>query len=266
MISKAHREAVEKRIRDDVAKINKRYNRDFVAPPVVYDVKGGTGGYVTPRDNYSRVHLNPEYFINNADEMINATTPHELAHWAEYKIYGGWERTRGGKRSVHGKRWKAIMKVLGADDSRCHNMDTTHVTRKSKTKYEYECSRCKARLTVGPVVHKKIQAGQARWHTGCNRAPLQYVGILGKVTYAEAAKKKGKKKVKESKPSQKRPTQERKTAPRAGGNANKKTRAHVIYRSENGNKAECINRFMTELNMSKAGATTYYYNCRKELS
>ena len=48
--------------------------------------------------------------------------------------------------------------------------------------------------------------------------------------------------------------------PRAGS---KTELARVIYKRLNGVKADCIAAFQTELAMSVAGATTFYYNAKK---
>lgn len=44
---------------------------------------------------------------------------------------------------------------------------------------------------------------------------------------------------------------------------NKSSRALDIYKSFNGDKALTIGAYMSELSMSKAGATTYFYNAKK---
>lgn len=43
----------------------------------------------------------------------------------------------------------------------------------------------------------------------------------------------------------------------------KTARATAIYKQHNGDKSAIINAYMTELGMSKAGATTYFYNAKK---
>jgi hypothetical protein len=43
----------------------------------------------------------------------------------------------------------------------------------------------------------------------------------------------------------------------------KSMRAAELYKQHNGNKAAVIESYMTELNMSKAGATTYFYTAKK---
>lgn len=54
------------------------------------------------------------------------------------------------------------------------------------------------------------------------------------------------------------------TAKEKTARTNTKTaRATAIYKQHNGDKAAIINAYMTELGMSKAGATTYFYNAKK---
>ena len=56
--------------------------------------------------------------------------------------------------------------------------------------------------------------------------------------------------------------------PRAKKGGTKKQLALVIVKEvleSQGDKSDAIERLMTELEMSKAGAQTYFYNCKKEL-
>jgi len=244
-VSTRVRKLVEDRIQSDVDVINNHFNENFTAPHVLFDVSGQNAGYVTSRDAHTIIHLNGGLMADNEDEMVNCTTPHELAHWAEHKIYGGWERVGvRRKRSVHGRRWKKIMAVLGVDDSRTHSMDTTAVQTRVKNKHEYRCD-CGAVLTIGVVVHNKMLRGQNRWH--CKGRTLTYVRPLGQVTNKEA---------RENRESQNRPT------PTDG--RTKKVKAMEIYNTYSSSpRAMVVQMFIDRLGMTKAGASTYYHNCKK---
>ena len=252
---------MDARIAADVAVINKHFKENLIPPRVLFDVKGGNAGYVTSKDNHTIIHLNPGFFVKDEDEMVNCTTPHELAHWAEHKIYGGWERIGvRGKRSVHGRRWKKIMSVLGVDDSRTHSMDTTHVKRKTKKKYEYKCTgNCGATITVSSVVHNRILRGTHRYSCKCGGG-LQVMKALGKVTYAQARDKRE---------SQDRPTHDEFGLPLNASIpvspvASKKVKAQAIFDTYGASpRSSVIQMFMDRLDMTKAGASTYYANCKK---
>lgn len=56
-------------------------------------------------------------------------------------------------------------------------------------------------------------------------------------------------------------------APKAVKSGSKKEKATEIYRTMQGEgKAAIIQAFMSLLDMTAAGAQTYYYNCKKEVS
>lgn len=240
------RKLVEDRIAADVVKLNAHFKTNLTAPHVLYDVNGQNAGYVTSRDAHTIIHLNGGLMADNEDEMVNCTTPHELAHWAEHKIHGGWERVGySRKRSVHGRRWKNIMGVLGADDSRTHSMDTSAVQTRVKNKHEYRCD-CGQVLTIGVVVHNKMLRGQNRWH--CKGRKLNYVRPLGQVTNREA---------RENRESQNRPT------PVSDGRT-KKVKAMEIYNTYSASPRQMVLKmFIDRLGMTLAGASTYYANCKK---
>ena len=84
------------------------------------------------------------------------------------------------------------------------------------------------------------------------------IKIMGIIKKAERkAKMKAETKVKVAKPKKTR-------APRGNG-PSKKERALQIYRETiHFGKNNVIEAFMEQLSMSKAGATTYFYNCKKE--
>lgn len=254
---------IDAKLQEGVNRINAHFNENFITPTVAYDVRGQTAGYVTSADDHRIIHLNPIILNENVDAFIEHTPLHELAHWAEYKVWGGWERLSSSKRSVHGRRWKDIMSLLGVDATRCHSFNTATAQVRVKNKFEYECDCCGDRMTVGPVVHKRIQNGQHRWHKGCGRTTrIVYVGDLGQVTYKEA---------KESRESNDRPTivpQPRPTpkprVPRAQRALSKKARAQALYNDHKTHSRELIiQMFMTKLSMTKAGASTYYCNLNK---
>ncbi len=187
-ISTELRNMVEQRINNDIIKLNCHYNTNHQSPPVKYDARGASAGFIYGKDNFSTIHLNPILLTENVDEMINQTISHELAHYWSH-IINGTIRTRSGNRSIHGTKWKLIMRVLGVVPDRCHHMAISGAVTRIKHKFEYMCSKCNHKLTVGPVVHKKLQKGDHRWHTGCGQnSRVLYVGYLGQVTYQQARK------------------------------------------------------------------------------
>lgn len=59
------------------------------------------------------IEMNTNYlYSKDANDFIQSTPLHELAHVIAYLIDGSWG---------HDKTWKAVARVLGDDGSRCHN-------------------------------------------------------------------------------------------------------------------------------------------------
>jgi len=243
--------------------IEKATERGFKFPNVIYTKRGRTAG--TANHSKYTINLNPILLNENADAFIERTVPHEFAHLID-RILNPETRnrrtTRGRrmKNDVHGKTWKNIMMLLGAPTTRCHSYDTknsAHAPR-VKNKFKYWCGGCEKNLFLGPVRHKRIQSGRKYWC--CSRQdPLVFVEPLGQVTMREARdginKANDKKKV----------TTKHKAI------ISKLDRAMLIINiynklgTVNEKREDIIDCFMSELEMTKSGATTYYYKCRKRL-
>lgn len=200
-VSAAIQARVVEKIKEGIALAEKHYNKTIPFPTLQYFTVGSTAGWATCGTWTMKLHAGLLMAPASQEEMINVTTPHELAHLICDRIYpdlNGGRRivrtTRGyrrEKRELHGPHWKEVMRVLGADDSRTHCMDTADFA-KSKQKYDYRCADCEKAFTIGPKVHAQIvRSPFSRWckcsvhPTG--RGRLVLVQALGRVTYAQAA-------------------------------------------------------------------------------
>jgi SprT protein len=245
--------------------IEDKTGRTFEFPYITYDVRGRVAGTACSETN--TIDLNPILLNENQDVFIERTVVHELAHLIDAEMHPHTRETRRGrtKRSLHGRTWKWVMIALGADPSRCHSYDISNAAVKTKHKYHYVCSFCKGDMYFGPVKHKKQQSGEANYgHRRCNFAPIEYLQPLGQVTYQEAIA--GKKKSNGS--GYLGPVPKKKKAPRANSKIDKAVKICRIYMSLGTlveKRQEIIEVIMDELDMTKAGATTYYYNAKKKL-
>lgn len=197
----------------------------------------------------------------DSDEMLNDTVPHEVAHLVCY-----WKPSLG---KNHDYGWRRVCIGLGGTGNRTHSQVLTKGRYKSQYVYRTDSG---YEITVGPKVHKSIQLGSIRI-TKATRERFGREHFVRHITPDEHRREHMKKVVEYrnsngAKPaSPKRPTPKKPASPkRATGGTSKKARANAIYLGEGGSKAACIARFMSELDMSAAGASTYYYNCRRELS
>lgn len=104
------------------------------------------GEFNTVRD--IRITLSKVLLQLNGDEFIADTPGHEAAHIIALQLYG--QQGKG-----HGARWKEVMRAIGQNPQRCHDMQ---VIRKKQPVFRY-------RATCGTIVklkrgrHSKIQRG-----------------------------------------------------------------------------------------------------------
>lgn len=65
-----------------------------------------------------RIHLANKFFANNNAQMFAVILPHELAHQADYNLFGDSEKICG-----HGKKWVEIMVKYGLPAHKYHSME-----------------------------------------------------------------------------------------------------------------------------------------------
>ena len=65
----------------------------------------------------NRIHLGNKFFLNNHRAMMLEILPHEIAHQADFNIFGLSEKNCG-----HGKKWCEIMVKLGLPANRYHSL------------------------------------------------------------------------------------------------------------------------------------------------
>lgn len=255
---------VEAKLKEGLKTLNTHYKTSMSMPRVTYKVRGSTAG----KADYSKweVMLNAVLLMENIDDFIERTVPHELAHLGAFKVYPEtlnrfadeagamfrMLRVRRGKlrmpkREVHGPRWQEVMRVLGVkDSSRTHTYDVSNSSRR-KARYDYKCSGCGTAMKCGPKIHKQIQADpKSRWHRGCKGSPL----VLVTSTPAKPAA------------TYKPKTTPKTKAPKSG---TKLARSYVLYKQWKHlyDRKGMIAVFRNELGMTEAGSSTYVYQCQK---
>ena len=215
-------------------------------PAVTFKTKGTTAGWA----NYSewKVDFNPLFLEAYQDEFINQTVPHEIAHLMDYVLHP--ENFYGRrKRSVHGPTWKSIMVVLGAEPRRCHSYDSSIIAkRRSKKTFPYQCEKCHMNFELAIRRHNKSQKGAIYRHKNCG-GTLVYIGQENHQQKKVASAPK------------------QKTTTRKTNGTSKIDRAVDLVDNyfTGANRKEVIEILMFELEMSKAGAQTYFYNAKERL-
>lgn len=169
----------------------------FPMPTILYAKRGSVAGTA----NYARweINLNAGLLMDprHQVEMIEQTAPHELAHLVTFKVFpetmdsGPWRRTsrglRRGKRELHGPRFMSVMRVMGKNEERCHDMDTSavRVVKSNSRQDPWNCSRCGAEILLTPKKSARLRMNpDSIWHRGCRGARL----IEAKGTVAQAPK------------------------------------------------------------------------------
>jgi predicted SprT family Zn-dependent metalloprotease len=66
----------------------------------------------------NRIHLANKFYARNYSEMFRVILPHEIAHQADYNLFGESEKSCG-----HGKNWAKIMVKLGLPADKYHSLE-----------------------------------------------------------------------------------------------------------------------------------------------
>jgi len=275
-----HRTQITASIKKYMDKARELYpNADLPNPTISFKMKGGTRlGVARYGARTFEIRINDLISKKYLDDAINDTAPHEVAHLVAYKVHG---RCQG-----HNHNWKRIMRQFGltpnvkADAS----IDTLEFKIfKAKTEYVYTCGRADCEHKVGPKVHRKLMMGSTYTcqRTGTKLSDATYVRTDRKT----AAQRKKEAYAKAGKPlpgaqgakaprapqAQRQPMRQaaRKApaSPKRATKGNKTTQAIALYKKygENHSREFYINLFMRKLDMTKAGASTYYYTVTKSI-
>ena len=124
----------------------------------------GADACYRPAIKVGTIRLSMDIWPHFTEKQRYETAVHEAAHIAAAYLYGG--------RQGHGPKWKHMMRRMGLQPTRCHNVDTFGLgisKRRSKSQHYYQCG-CTDGVHVGPIIHKKIQGGYATYKCrGCRR-------------------------------------------------------------------------------------------------
>ena len=219
-------------------KANAIYGTKISYPNVIFTKRGTTAG--TAHYATHTINFNPELYVRNVDAFLTDTAPHELSHLVAYQVFS---KGRGIRIQPHGEEWKRVMRSLGVTPSRCHSFDTSEVKQKKNVvRYQYKCS-CRSNIMVSSVRHNRAQQGAKFVCTKCKQ-PISFVGSSQlKTPVAVVTKPVVLDNIK---------------------NVSKKQLSQQIYNSNKHlGRTVVISMFRSQLNMSEAGASTYWYNCVK---
>jgi SprT protein len=228
---------VEAKLKECITIAEEHFGRTFKYPNVVYKKRGTTAG--TAYYAGYELDFNSVLLMENEEAFLQRTVPHEMAHLITDQVYPS--------ATTHGKEWKSVMVLLGAEPSRCHSYDTSNSAHKQQ-RHIYQCVACDKQYRLSTTRHNRLKKRAGTYVCKCAKA--------GKLQYIQSehnGKKVADKKV---------------TAPKYPRPGSKADKALDIYRDAMEadyawNKHDFIYKFQEQLDMSYSGAQTYYYNTKK---
>lgn len=269
----AVKERVAKKVNECVNKSNLHFGRTYPVPPIHYDVRGTTGGY----HQDGEVHYNPTLLMENVDQYLERTVPHEVAHHIDtlngdnarpqndvYRMLNAamtGRRSRRAKRSIHGPSWQHICRIMGMTDiKRCHQYDVTNAQVKVKNKFEYKCGGCSQAIFMSSVRHNKFRKGRSTyWCSKCgrDRGTLTLVRNLGQKTHGELLAMRNARVAASAQPNPVAPG-----APTVAPGTSNMDRARKMYGMYSHLGRGVTIRKMVECGIKDTTASTYYQNFR----
>jgi SprT protein len=133
-------------------------NVPYIAPE--FGLKGKIAGQFIYKCKTCRLNFNLIFAENHTEEYLARTVTHEVAHYVRYyRNSYAQDLLPSGKRDIHGAKWRAVMKELGATDiKRCHSYDTSVIPGRKYKKFSYACdSGHTYQLTA--IRHNRAQKG-----------------------------------------------------------------------------------------------------------
>jgi SprT protein len=145
--------AVRNKMLNTIDICRNKYSLDIPLPVIKFRQLGRRAG-VCRFDFLSKTGLiviNPDFFKNHYDDMLNDTVPHEVAHHVSAYVYGPAGHN-------HGHFWKGVMQKLGIPaPDRCHEYSLEGVkVRNVQRPYKYVCG-CSTEHNFTEFKHKRHQ-------------------------------------------------------------------------------------------------------------
>jgi SprT protein len=154
---------ITNKVKETIDKINNHFGLDMPVPKIYYDITGTTAGIAKYKT--MSIHLNTALLLNNIEDSINVTVPHEVCHLTTFYLHR--KESKPGMPKPHGAAWKLMMWVAGASAKVTHDYDISEI-KAQKKEYNYKCG-CKDGVIVSAVMHGKIKHGNQYKCKKCNK-------------------------------------------------------------------------------------------------
>ena len=157
-----------------IEKAGELYNIKSSAVEISFNLKGRSAGMYRVRHSnrpFSRSHkreirynsfIFSKYFADN----FSNTIPHEVAHYVCDIVYG--------LKNVkpHGKEWKGVMHLFGADPSVTADYDLSGIPLKKQNLFTYRCA-CREHQ-LSSIRHNKINKKRCQYLCNYCKQVIQY--------------------------------------------------------------------------------------------
>lgn len=148
-IDNGRREKVVACTRDYLDIAGRELNRTFTSIPVRFDLRGRSAGMYRVDGGERVIRYNPWLFARYFEDCLVTTVPHEVAHYVVDVLYGL------GSTRPHGREWRRIMHLLGAEPRARGDFDLEGIPIRRQRRFPYAC-RC-GRHHLSAVRHKRVQ-------------------------------------------------------------------------------------------------------------
>lgn len=259
------RQRIETVVDECVKKAEAHYKRMIKTPDVKYELTGAVAGRAHTRPEKWFIDINSVLLMENLEDMIANTVPHEMAHMickivypetlaVRGKVVTSTGRMKREKREVHGPRFYEVCDVIGMTDAgRTHDYDISNAKKKvDTTRHTYVCLTCNQDVVLSAKQHTMMLNGTRKYHHRTDSGMLvlkqnmkfSMVGTQPIITVASP-----------------KPINQGKLAPTSG----KIGICWVLYKRfrDRYDRKSMIAVFVNEADCTPAGASTYYATCQK---
>ncbi|WP_275097116.1 SprT-like domain-containing protein [Sedimenticola hydrogenitrophicus] len=132
---------------------------------VKFDLTGKAAGMALfPHRATPVIRYNALLLVENRADFLKRTVPHEVAHIVARRLFGH-------RIKPHGAEWRRVMRLFGAEASRCHNYDVSRAIRRRLQRFAYRCD-CRSH-ELSSIRHNRVLQGQTYLCVNCKQPLVQ---------------------------------------------------------------------------------------------
>ena len=143
--------------RDCLVKLSDYYDVQLLEPEIGFKLKGMRAGVFEVVEGKCRIRFNEAMFVSHFDRNLEQTVPHEIAHYAVYRVFGH-------RVKPHGEQWRDAMLQLDVEPRVYHDFSLENVSVRRQKRFLYRCG-CGLQ-GISTTRHNRIVSGRARYRCG----------------------------------------------------------------------------------------------------